>query len=299
MLLALLLTWMQTEPAPTAPAPEPSGLTLPILYHERLVFLRLGVNGGPERLFLLDTGASASALALPTADELALPRGEPMRVEGTAGVVELPSARLATLGTVPFAAESLCVSLQDLSAIPCPPGERLDGILGADFLARFVVRLDFVELQLTLGHEGLAANEGTLALQLDHGIPRFAAQLDDLPVELRLDTGASLFESTAVYINIPQPTWEELQRADPELVPETQLAGTGLGGAVTLPVARIQALIVGDASFARPFVVIQPRAGYFARPDALGFVGNNFLEKFEEITLDYPARKLRLGPLGQ
>jgi hypothetical protein len=34
------------------------------------------------------------------------------------------------------------------------------------------------------------------------------------------------------------------------------------------------------------FVIVQPEVGYFARPDALGFVSNSFLEKLGRVTLD-------------
>lgn len=292
VLTALLLA---LQAAPTAPVPAARAVTLPFTYHERLILVGLGLQDG-ERLFLLDTGASASALDARVAKELALPRAGTVEVEGTAGVVEVESARLPALHAGSLAIEGLTVTLQDLGAIPCPAEERVAGILGFDFLGRFVVELDYLEHRLTLSARALEPRESALALELDNGIPRFAAQLDDLPLELRIDTGASLFASTDVYVNITTATWAELCRADPALAPEGHLSGAGLGGKLELPFARIQALLVGETALARPYVIVQPRAGYFARDDAVGFVGNNFLEKFEQVTLDYPGRKLRLGP---
>lgn len=283
------------QATPAAPPVPPVETGLPFTYHERLVFLTVRVNDS-ERLFLLDTGASASAIDTRAADELALARSGTSTVEGTAGVLEVENARVASLSVGAHSRRDLVVTVRDLAGSLHPAETRLDGILGADFLAGFVLRLDFVESRLSLDTHSPPADGSALALELEHGIPSFPAQLDDLATSLRIDTGASLFASPDVYVNVPAGVWHELRSADPELAPAGQLSATGVGGTVALPVARIQALLVGATSIARPFVVVQPRAGYFARPDARGFVGNNFLEKFEQVTLDYPGRRLWLGP---
>ncbi len=298
MLALLASTLLQATPAtpPTsAPPAPPTEASAAFTYHERLVFLAVRVNDS-ERLFLLDTGASVSAIDTHTADELALARSGTSTVEGTAGVVQVENARVASLSIGACARHELDLTVRDLSSSLRPPETRLDGILGADFLGGFVLRLDFVEQHLDLSTRSPAPDESALALELEHGIPCFPAQLDDLPTRLRIDTGASLFASLDVFVNVPEAVWDDLRRADPNLAPEGHLAAAGVGGAVDLPLARIQALLVGATSIARPYVVVQPRVGYFARADALGFVGNNFLEKFEQVTLDYPGRKLWLGP---
>jgi hypothetical protein len=47
-----------------------------------------------------------------------------------------------------------------------------------------------------------------------------------------------------------------------------------------------------------PWIIVQPRQGYFARRDALGFVSNNLLEKFEAVVLDGPHSCLILVAKG-
>jgi hypothetical protein len=289
---AVLLALLLQAPPPTTPV-EPARATLPFVYHERLAFVRANVNGS-ERTFLLDTGANASTLEVAVADELGLARGVPTTVEGTAGTLTVASTR-ATLAAGGLAGRELAVTVQDLSGLLRPPETRVDGILGADFLAAYVVRLDFVAREWTLDTAAFEPDAATLALELDRGIPRFQAQLDDLALPLRIDTGASLFESPDVYVNVPTPVWVELLRLDPTLTFQGQLAGTGAGGTVELPLARLSALVVGSTALARPWVIVQPPQGYFARPDAVGFVGNNFLEKFEVVMLDFPGRHLQLG----
>jgi len=140
----------------------------------------------------------------------------------------------------------------------------------------------------TVVYAGASASGATV----HRGEAQFVAE----ELHLRLDTGASLFESEDVYVNVTERVWEELRRLDPSLAPSQYFTGTGTGGEVRLPVARIGSLSVGERTLARPWVIVQPAQGYFARPDAVGFVGNNFLEKFGRVTIDYPGRRLALEP---
>lgn len=271
MLLLLCALLLQAE----APAPR---ATLHFTYHERLIFVRARVDAGAERLFLLDTGASASALDARAADELGLARGAATTVEGTTGVAAVESAVVGSLAVGPLVVRELRVTVQDLAGTLRPSGETLAGILGSDFLARFVLELDFTARSLTLAEGPLAPLPGAPAsvpLELDNGIPRVRATLDDVATSLRLDTGASLFDTPDVYVNVTEDVWDELRRADPALAPERHFTGAGVSGAVTLPVARIDALAVGATTIERPHVIVQPRQGYFARP--------------------YPGRRLVLG----
>ena len=293
--LVVLSSFQGAQTAAPAPAPAAQSVTVPFTYQDRLVFLEARVKDSP-RLFLLDTGANTTAIDAQTATELALAHGEPHEIEGATGKLTVDSARVPEIAVGALAAHDLAVTVQDLSGSLHPEKRHLDGILGSDFLAGFVLQLDFTNARLTLSQGALAADEAALPFELDEGIPHFPAQLDDTPVQLRLDTGASLFAARDVFVNVPTSLWEELQRADPTLKIAGKLAGGGPGGQAELPVGRLSALLVGPTSLARPYVIVQPRVGYFARPDALGFVGNNFLEKFEQVTLDYPGRHLWLGP---
>jgi hypothetical protein len=67
-----------------------------------------------------------------------------------------------------------------------------------------------------------------------------------------------------------------------------------MGGEVTLQVARVTSFDVGPLHFDNPRVVIQPAVGYFARPDAVGFIALNLFEPGGWLTLDYPNGRLYL-----
>lgn len=279
-----------------APATTPASV-VPFVYHARLIFVRMQVGEHDDRLFLLDTGASASAIDARTAEELAIPIVGSSQVEGTAGTIDVRTARLASLSVGGARVEGLDVPCYDLGGLLAPEGERVDGILGHDFLGDVALHIDFAARTLVFERGGSSRpldDAVVVPFEQDNGIPRIAAVLDDLDVELRLDTGASLFETEDVYVNIPQRVWAELCRNDPTLAPDHHLTGSGVGGTVSLAVARLDRLLVDDLAIERPYAIVQPEAGYFARPDAVGFVGNNLLEKYAPVLIDYTRNELHL-----
>jgi len=272
--------------------PEP----IPFTYAERCIFLELRAGGSEDLLFLLDTGASASALDLKTVERLGLTPTGTVQVEGTTGTIEARWVRLPRLSTGKVGVDRLQMTAQDLSGSLAPPGRRLDGVLGADFLAHFAVTIDFEARNLTLATRLVRAGPAAgiaVPFTLDNGIPRLSGRLNgNIEADFRLDTGSSLFESGDVYLNVPETVWRRLRESTPTPVPERALSGRGSGGEVVLPLARIEELALGALVVPRPHVIVQPSVGYFARPDAVGFVSNNLLEKHSPVTVDYPRRKL-------
>ena len=274
-----------------------AGTPVAMIYHERLIFLKMRINERHEALFLLDTGASASAIDRKTAEKLKLLINGSDKVEGTAGVIEVGKTMVKSLSLNNAKVNALTVPTYDLSGVLAPPGMALDGILGFDFLKHFMVRIDYESETIEFLSSRRKNDETLLAvpIALDNGIPKLSVVLDDsIPTDLRLDTGASLFQTPDIYLNITERVWNELTNLDSALKPEKYFTGSGVGGTVKLPVSRIKKMAVGELVFGAPFVIVQPKAGYFARNDAVGFISNNFLEKFGAVILDYPARTLYL-----
>lgn len=265
-------------------------------YGHRCIFLEVSVNGKDGLLFLLDTGASASAIGTATAEKLGLPIGETGRVEGTAGVIDVRTVRVGTLSVGGMSVNDLTVPAYDLGSCCVPEGKGLDGIIGYDFLRFFSLEIDFSAYRITFSTK-TAKGDNPLAFRIDNGIPRFTGCLDDnVSADFRLDTGASLFETPEIYINITTGMWKKLTALDENLLPETYFAGSGAGGLkIRLPVARINCFSIGEITIPGPYVIVQPETGYFARPDAAGFFSNNLLEKYSPVTIDYIGERLYLS----
>lgn len=289
-------------------------VVVPFVLEHGLVFVDVELEGRGPVLALLDTGANASAIDPRRSDDLAVLETAP--VVGTTGTLEAEMVRLegARLGSL--ALPALRASRRDLGGLLAPEGLAVEMILGSDAFVGLALTLDFARQRLELAPSRAAQDDAArpsgadgegpsedgpsealagVPMRLDDGIPAIEANLGGVTGWLRIDTGASLFDTPDVYVNVPTPTWEALLRLHEGLAPSTSFQGTGAdGAAVDLPVARIPDVRIGPARLEHAFVIVQPRAGYFAAANAKGFVGNNFLRTLGRVTLDYGAGRLRV-----
>src|SRR5690606_20693023 len=93
-------------------------------------------------------------------------------------------------------------------------------------------------------------------------------------------------------INTTTSIFEKLLNADSTLKPITHLSASGVGGNIELPVYKIKIVLLGNIEVKQPFLIVQPKQGYFARVDAIGFFGNNLLEKFQKVSIDFINKKI-------
>lgn len=299
--LLVLLALVQFASPDSFSQTSQKGSSAEFIYHLKLIFLRVRVNEHDGLLFLLDTGASASAIDLKTSERLKLPLTGTDKVEGTAGIIDVKKAWIKSIAVGKARAKDLRIPAYDLSGILVPQGMRLDGILGYDFLRFFSVHVDFSNRAITFsskvaGYPVSVALTVPVPFTLDNGIPRLGAVLNDRVVaDFRLDTGASLFETSDIYLNVTEEVWKRLTAFDSDLKPERYFIGSGVGGEIKLPVARIKKFSVGTMIFPSPFIIVQPKLGYFGKSDAIGFISNNFLEKFNPVTISYLENKLYLN----
>ncbi len=129
---------------------------------------------------------------------------------------------------------------------------------------------------------------------LDGGIPRISATVAGISTELRVDTGATFPpDEGSAYLNL---TAGQAERIGLGGTPAKVFTATGTGGAVLeLKVFRLPSLEVAGVSLPNPFAIVQPPVGYFARLDAVGFLGNSVLDKLDPF-FDYSRGTLRVEP---
>jgi hypothetical protein len=112
-------------------------------FRQSLIFVRASVDGGPEGMFLLDTGASETVIDARYATLARVKLGGPITLTGGGGVRDARQGEDAMLHLPGGPSGRLNPAIADLSAVARDIGQRLDGILGDDFLKRFVVELDY------------------------------------------------------------------------------------------------------------------------------------------------------------
>jgi hypothetical protein len=279
------------------------------LYERGQFFLPLNLGNSGPHYFIFDTGAGISAVDEGLATELGLVKIADTELAGTAGTFTVDQVRIArivplcrNLGVDELAWYGLTPTRHDLSAFHVPlPHTREAGLLGNDYLQSFIVQLRFtpplMEVTRPTGFTPAGADPRRfIPFFLDDAtIVRVEGTLDGwLKVPLRLDTGSATMTIDGPYLNVPATVWQTLRERHPEYYIEKDLKATGIGGEVTLQVGRITSLEVGPLHFANPHVVVQPPVGYFARPDAVGFIALNLFEPEGWLTLDYPNGRLYL-----
>jgi hypothetical protein len=165
---------------------------IPFQYQDGLIWLKVHIASKKEPLkFLLDSGASASAIDLRTAQAVRVRLGERQPVEGVTGrafayhVNDLQ----ATLMGIALPKSVLAVDLRTVSEC-CH--RHIDGILGVDFFRNRIVRIDFNagKIYLLKNCEVDTANCDILPIRMSNGalcVPvRIAGNTEQW---MRLDTG--------------------------------------------------------------------------------------------------------------
>ena len=244
-------------------------VTVPFRREHGLLFLEIEGPDDPPLLALVDTGANASAIDPRRGAKLAvLMQGE---VQGTTGSLASDVVEVKDLWLGDLAIRPLRATRRDLSGLLPLDGRPVDLILGSDAFAGLALTFDFRSRDLLVANRTPASMPAGVPMVLDEGIPAIPATIGGVQAMLRIDTGASLFDSDDVYVNVPSRAWSALLARDPSLSPSTHFRGTGANGeAVELPVARVRGAEIGETALESVFVIVQPEAGYFARPDAKG-----------------------------
>jgi hypothetical protein len=259
-------------------------------------FFPATVNAIGPFQFLLDTGGGGGHLDREIANRLGL------KLErGTASVSG--SANL-DVGVVPSAAIRVGAARHDgqLIASPLAPieailGRPFEGIIGGDFLQRYVLELDYGThvMRLYRPQDFRYAGRGqTIHLSFAQGIPFVSlavSRADGKSVkgDFLIDTAGG---GMAIHI------YKQVAERDGLLTGGASLEekGLGLGGETNRSVARGESLSIGPYRLSRPFVAMtEDTAGLRTNPKSLGLVGMEVLGRFN-LTFDYSRAALHLEP---
>ena len=296
-------------PAAKAASPQmlsrEGGVRLPFEHYYGLIFLSVRVNGSEPMSFVFDTGASLTFINDRSVDRLGLKLRGQRRIagrDGGEGAIDLAFVKgvAIDLGDVRFAPDQ--VGVTSLASAEKFLGHPMDGILGGDFIRRYVVEIDYAGKALTLyepktyhaGHGG--ANAETLALKMIGLLPCVSARLklpgrEALDVLFGIDTGAAA--AGGLSLNSPFVTRHKLIESMPKVFPRFS---AGLSGESRGVAGRAESLTLGRTAVLNPIVGFSQAtkgAGSWTEPS--GFIGSEIWRRFR-VTLDYSRKQMRLEP---
>lgn len=255
------------------------------------------INGVVANQFVVDTGANRTAVSEELAERLGLPPGPQVLVNGVTAAAPTPTVRIERL----FVGDSVFRNL----LAPVIPRARLgvDGLLGVDVLGRFAVTFDMEMGRLRLRRRGVGlsyAQDSRLDEQVTLDARQRFGQLtlvdvnaDGVLVRAFIDSGSqysignmALFNSVATRRpDIHDRRWT---------VPVIGATGeTVMGELAVLRQIRLGGVTLNEL----PTVFCDLHAFTIWRMDdapALLF-GADILRLFDEVTVDFPEREVRLG----
>lgn len=286
-------------PAPPRFLGAPGVARLPFDYATRHVWLKVSVNGAPPADFLFDTGASITVLDSTYAASIGIrteghQQGQGAGAVGSASFASLDSLRVAGPDGDGIALQDVKVAVLSIGPSLAPFFWRdAAGVLGFDFIHRFVTEIDYDHHLLVLHDPATftpSARGTRVPIQLAGATPVVEVTLDGHDRGLcRLDVGSSStldlhgpFVEAHGYAKLPGRSVE--------------VTGGGFGGTFKSRIRRMKTLAIGGLTVKGPLVGLsQASAGGFASEDYAGNLGNRLLERFR-VTLDYDRRLLILEP---
>ncbi len=268
-----------------------SAVSIPFQFIENHIYLPVTVDGR-QRLWVLDCGAGRSVVDIDYAQELGLELAGGLTAQGAAGTTGYSFATLPgfSLPGIEFGAQQV-IALSISPLFRRLVGTDVAGILGYDFLSRFVTRIDYAGKRVSfyLPDSFRYAGRGeTLAAPLANNMPTMEATVDGRYAgRWRLDIGA-----TASSFHYPFARDHGLLDRDGPVV-----TATGAGGGIDVRQVRFDSIALGRYTVSRPLMSVPLASGKGALSSAelVGNLGNDVLRRFV-LYLDYARHRVILEP---
>jgi hypothetical protein len=272
--------------------------------YKHVIWIPVQVNGGPQLIFAFDSAAATSAIDWDRAEQLKIPftsLGEQLNAGSGDG-----AARVGRTGAVRVSMPGAALELPRMGVVPLRGvsesyGRAMEGVVGAELLARYVVELDWQAGRMAL-HEPASyqyAGEGSsVPLIVAGGMPFVRIQVS-VPGAEAVE-GLFLVDCPhpgTIIMNRPFVERNGLLEAARNNLPRLLVQyAEGVGGKSEILHGRIAELKLGPYSLREPVVAFsQARAGSLARGEFAGILGAEILRRFRVI-MDYSRKRMILEP---
>jgi len=267
-----------------------SASRIPFEFVSNHIYLRASVNNSEPLWFLLDTGATASYFD-----------AEKAKVLGLAGQDN-------TIKDVSLSLLGVKLLNQNFSILRLGfwtyDGHAVDGLLGHDFISRFVVEIDYVNKTVGLHEPNSYKYSGSgeivplILLEDDSGgkVPLVRVKITQqgrAAVEGKFiaDTGVR----SAISFNTPFGETNKLLQFAQKTI-QAPLGGGVMVRESKQPVGRVPSVQLGRFTFKNPIAIFfQDKKGVIASPEFDGVIGGEILRRFKVI-YDYSRQQMILEP---
>src|SRR5688500_5714495 len=295
--LILVLTFMVARSQEEF-VPSPSALITQ--FHFKLltggiVTFKALVSDYPDSLnFIFDTGSGGISLDSGTAVRLKVPTKESDRtIRGIAGIRKVKFAYNHILHLPGLDVDSLNFHINDYDILSSVYGEKIDGIIGYSFISRYIIKINYDSLILSVHSKGPIKypRGGYLMKPILVNIPVASATIkdvDEVSGRFYFDTGAGMclllssdFVEDSVILR-SKSKWFYSQ-------------AEGLGGKTPMKQGVIRQIKFGPYKFRNiPSYIFNDEYNITSYPYLGGLIGNDLLRRFN-IIINYSTREIHLS----
>jgi hypothetical protein len=262
-----------------------------------IITLKARLSNFPDTLnFILDTGSGGISLDSATASYLKVQTTLSDRtIRGIAGVRRVYFSYRQTLHLPDdLDVENLDFHINDYDVLTSAYGEKIDGIIGLSFLARYIIGVDYDSSKISVYTKGSIKypRGGFLLKPIINTIPIMGATIRDnrqISSRFYFDTGAGMclllsadFVSDSNFVK-PKRKWYATQ-------------AEGLGGKAPMKQGVIKQIQVGPFRFRNvPTYIFDDEYNVTAYPALGGLIGNDLLRRFNLI-INYERKDIYMTP---
>ncbi len=261
-----------------------------------VIIIKAMLNDFPDSLnFILDTGSSGISLDSGTAEYLKLkPIPTDKTIRGIAGIKQVSFLYNQKLRLPGLFVDSLNFHINDYGLLTSVYGEQIDGIIGYSFISRYILKIDYDSLNLSVCTKGpLRYPRGGYLLK--PSINRLVAQdirvKDNRTIYTKqlFDIGAGLcmifskeFIQDSSLFDRKKKVW--IKQAE------------GIGGKVDMELSVLKEVKIGPYKFRKvPVFIFDDENNITSYPYMGGILGNDIMRRFNVI-LNYGAGDIHIIP---
>jgi predicted aspartyl protease len=245
--------------------------------------------------FILDTGSGGISLDSETVKQLHIPTmPSDKTIRGIAGIRRVSFAYNNNLRLPGLETDSLNFHINDYDVLSSVYGEHIDGIIGYSFFSRYIVKIDYDSLCITVFSKGSMKypRGGYLLRPLLVNLLIQGARIRDASERMTrfyFDTGAGL----CLLLSDDFVQDSTMFSAKKKKV-ATQVEG--LGGKKQMQLTTVKEFRLGPYKFRKvPAYVFEDEYNVTSYPYLGGLIGNDLLRRFNVI-LNYEKRDIYITP---